>query len=105
MYQNHINVSIKEAKYVLSCDSIFSHFTTKPIEANKLYLNEIIELQGYIKSISKNQLILEPGITCQLNDSLLYENIKSGDWIKVKGRCIGYDDLFSEVKLDKTFLK
>ena len=104
IYQGHRNIRLEEARYSLTSDSLFRHFKNNQIDANELYNNQILALSGSIKSISNDYFILSPGIVCSIDSTFTLPNLDSIETINIKGRCIGFDDLFLEVKMDKIIL-
>ena len=104
VYQDHRDLTAQEAKYQITSDMLFNHYTKNPDLANDLYLNQVIELKGILKARSEDIIILQPGVVCKLDRNSYQNNIKKTDSIKIKGRCIGFDDLFGEVKLDHTVI-
>ena len=102
IYQQHRNVLLEKARYTLTSDSLFNHFKNDQTEANGLYINEIIELKGVVKNISNKQLIIHPGVVCKVDSNFVLSGINPNDSVELKGRCLGFDDLFLEVKMDKT---
>ncbi len=102
IYHQHRNVLLEKAKYHLTSDSLFNHFKNNQTEANGLYINEIIALKGTVKNISTQQLILYPSVVCRVDSNFVLSGINPNDSVELKGRCIGFDDLFLEVKMDKT---
>ncbi len=104
VYQEHRNIYTEDPKYILTSDSMFNHFSINQIEANQIYINQVVRIKGVINSISENQLILYPGITCLLDSNINITGVFPKDTIEIKGRCIGFDDLFFEVKMDQTTL-
>ena len=104
VYQEHRNIYTEDPKYILTSDSMFNHFSINQIEANQIYINQVVRIKGVINTISENQLILYPGITCLLDSNINIIGVFPKDTIEIKGRCIGFDDLFFEVKMDQTTL-
>lgn len=104
VYQEHRNIYTEDPKYILTSDSLFNHFSINQIEANQIYINQVVRIKGVINSISENQLILYPGITCLLDSNINITGVFPKDTIEIKGRCIGFDDLFFEVKMDQNTL-
>ena len=102
IYQEHRNIRTENAIYHLSSDSLFHHFKNNQTEANHLYINQIIELKGLVKSISNDLILLHPGIACALDSNFVLGKIKINDTLQLKARCIGFDELFGEVKMDKS---
>ena len=104
VYQEHRNIYIEEPKYILTSDSLFNHFNVNQKEANQIYINQILKIKGAIKTISDNQLILYPGIACLVDSNNTINGDLIEDTIEIKGRCVGFDDLFLEVKMDQVTL-
>ena len=104
VYQEHRNIYIEEPKYILTCDSLFHHFNINQKEANQIYINQILKIKGIINTVSENQLILHPGIACLVDSNIKINGVLPKDTIEIKGRCVGFDDLFLEVKMDQITL-
>ena len=104
VYQEHRNIYIEEPKYILTSDSLFHHFSINQKEANQIYINQILKIKGVINTVSENQLILYPGIVCLLDNNFEIIGVLPKDTIELKGRCVGFDDLFFEVKIDQATL-
>ena len=104
VYQKHRNIYLEEPKYILTCDSLFHHFKINQKEANQIYINQILKIKGIINTVSENQLILHPGIACLVDSNIKINRVIPKDTIEIKGRCVGFDDLFLEVKMDQITL-
>tara|TARA_B100001996_G_scaffold175299_1_gene133819 strand:- start:129 stop:542 length:414 start_codon:yes stop_codon:yes gene_type:complete len=73
--------------------------------ANTRFLNKILLVIGTITNIETNIIILDNGIVCTLDPSqIITEEININNKVSVKGRCIGYDDLLEEVRIDHSFI-
>ena len=104
VYQEHRNIYIEEPKYILTSDSLFHYFNINQKEANQIYINQILKIKGVINTVSENQLILYPGIVCLLDNNYEITVVLTNDTIQLTGRCLGFDDIFFEVKMDQTSL-
>ena len=104
VYHEHRNIYIEEPKYILTSDSLFNHFKINQKEANKIYINQVLRIKGVVNTVSESQLILHPGIACLVDSNIKINGVLSKDSIEIKGRCIGFDDLFLEVKMDQITL-
>ena len=62
------------------------------------YLNEVISVKGVVLSVEGQTLMLQPGIACRMEDD--FDAPRAGETVSVKGRVLGFDDLFGEVQLD-----
>ena len=104
VYHEHRNIYIEEPKYILTSDSLFNHFKINQKEANKIYINQVLRIKGVVNTVSESQLILHPGIACLVDSNIKINGVLSKDSIEIKGRCIGFDDRFLEVKMDQITL-
>jgi hypothetical protein len=96
LYQDHREIASESIKAELSSESISEIFKQDP--ANEL-LNETVSVSGIISEIDGNTLTLDGRVACSF--ARPPSEYKIGDTLIVKGRCIGYDDLFEIVKLDQ----
>ena len=103
LYQDHRNISQEEASFELSAQNLADEFKNDAVSANTKYLNQTIEVKGIVKEVTDSTLLLESGVFCSLNEKA-NESLK-GKEITIKGRCIGFVELFGEVKLDQCSLK
>jgi len=62
-------------------------------------LNETITVSGTITQIEGNSITIDDKVQCSFDHGI--DQLIVGDKVYVKGRCIGYDDLFEIVKMDQ----
>lgn len=77
---------------------LFRIFEEDEAQANKLYLDKVLEISGKITEITANQdmtpiIVLETenmvfGIRCTMNDS--ETKVQVGEAVTIKGICTGY---------------
>ncbi|MGF7231759.1 OB-fold protein [Arachidicoccus sp.] len=82
----------------ITSEELYSAFSTNENNANKLYLNKIVEVSGSIASVQqdKTQTTIElqagndalGGINCAMRN--VDNSAIKGQTIKIKGRCIGF---------------
>lgn len=104
VYQSHRDISIEKPKLFISSDSLHHHFAQQQKTSHKLYMNQVLAVEGTILSLSQQMIMLKPGISCLKDSSSEFNSINVGDRVTIKARCIGYDDLFGEVKMDQSTL-
>tara|TARA_B100000902_G_scaffold358242_1_gene373203 strand:+ start:33 stop:446 length:414 start_codon:yes stop_codon:yes gene_type:complete len=84
---------------------LISFYQDNPDNANARFLDKFILVIGTITDIEKNIIILDNSIVCTLDPSQIITNqININNEVSVKGRCIGYDDLLEEVRIDHSFI-
>ena len=62
------------------------------------YLNKVINVSGVVKGVDGQTLVLRPGIACRMEGD--FDTPRAGETVSVKGRVLGFDDMFGEVQLD-----
>jgi hypothetical protein len=62
------------------------------------YLDEIVAVSGQVKGVDGKTLMLQPGIACRMEGE--FTSLKRYEWVTVKGRVLGYDEMFQEVQMD-----
>lgn len=82
----------------VSASSLFNDFENNEQRANDLYLNNVLEVNGRVGSISlngdqKTVIVMETddpifGVNCTMNSNI--SNLAVGDSVTLKGICTGY---------------
>lgn len=96
MYREHRDISSEVSKLEISASYLLERYKTD--DAAEL-LNTTITVNGVITQIEEGTVTLDSGVHCSLMDGFV--GLVKGSKVTVKGRCIGYDDLFEIVKLDQ----
>ena len=103
-YSPHKDWSTEKIEFSLNSKELASAYINDSKIANTIYYNKFIEVTGKVTSIEKNIIIIDKSIVCSLDSSRnLNSNFVINNIYKVKGRCIGFDNLFNEVRLDYCF--
>ena len=83
----------------LTAADLLATFATSD-STHTLVTGQVIAVQGTVQSVGAMSLVLHPGISCALSAPLIDPSLYEGAEVKVKGRLVGYDELFGEVQLD-----
>ncbi len=84
-------------------------FELKPEDLNRLmsnaesssdYIDKVIQIQGQITSIEQQAITLNDQVQVNFINHNINE-LKVASTLKIKGRCVGYDDLLELVKIDQ----
>ncbi len=100
IYQDHRNIEIEKPEFVLTSEALISEFAANSTAAEKKYLNKTLEISGSISEINTSTLVLNNNVFCQFQN-IISNTILTNEFVRLKGRCIGYDDLLEEIKLDQ----
>jgi len=98
----HRDVANEEAAFTMASADLADAFAANRSLADSMYLEQAILVSGVISSIEGDSVptIILPGVVCTMQASEKNTIPEVGTSVKIKGRCVAYDDLFGEVKLD-----
>lgn len=102
LYKDARNIEKEEAAHRLSSAKLLHEYKQDLTTSDSAYLNKTIEVSGKVTQVSDSLLTLDSGISCSFG-TMLGQEIK-GTKVTLKGRCIGFDELMEEVKLDQCTL-
>lgn len=97
MYQDHRDINNEEAVVTISASELIVFFNDNKSEE---VLNKTIQITGTITEIENNNITLDDKVQCSFDSAIQKINLK--DIITIKGRCIGYDELFEVAKMDQS---
>ena len=101
----HKDFNKSRSEFTIESKDLIEFYQNDADNANTSYLDKILLLTGVITDIGTNIIILDNGIVCTLDPSqVINKKINLGSKISIKGRCIGYDDLLEEIRIDHSFI-
>ena len=101
----HKDFNKTPSQFTIESKKLISFYQNSSEDANTKYLDKIILITGTITDFEENIIILDNGIVCTLDPSQkIDDQIYTGSKISIKGRCIGYDDLLEEIRVDHSFV-
>ena len=100
IYKGHRDIQSEEAAFTMEAKAFASEFSKNQEEASKKYLNQTVVVTGQITEVEDEGVTLGETVYAALNTTSA-SSLKTGDQIKLKGRCIGYDELLEVVRLDQ----
>ena len=99
LFPDHRTINQEEALFNVEASILFDEFIDNSKQAENKYLNQTITVSGVITSFNNENIMINNKIFCKF-DTIMTE-ININDSTVVKGRCIGYDELLEEIKLDQ----
>ncbi|PVW16483.1 OB-fold protein [Marixanthomonas spongiae] len=99
VYQDHRDIKSETSQLEISAPYLLERFKTN--NGDDL-LNKTITVTGTISSMEEGAITLNESVYAQFLEPDL--ELKEADNVVLKGRCIGYDELFEIVKLDQCTL-
>lgn len=101
-YKEHRNISSEKPDYELKAEQLIKEFERNVEIANQKYADRTIISYGKITSLDLNNrmIVVDEKIVIEFSISIP-KQLKIGDALKSKGRFVGYDELFQELKIDQ----
>ena len=102
----HKNYSNTKPNITIDSSNYINEFKTNSTLATEKYLNQVILVNGNVTDRLTKSVVLNNGIVCTLDSSSLkaLRLIQINNEISIKGRFVGFDDLFEEIRLDHCFI-
>jgi len=102
----HKDYSTTEADITVNSSNFINEFKTNSTLSAEKYLNQIILVNGNITDKLTKSIVLDNGIVCTLDSSSskALELVQINNEVSIKGRFVGFDDLFEEIRLDHCFI-
>ena len=99
-HKPHRDLANEEAALTEQANILTDKFREDAKSANSVYLDQVVEVRGVASEVHPDHVLLEGGVYCTLSEDAQNPEVSQGSEITVKGRVVGYDDLFEEVKMD-----
>lgn len=106
LYQSHRNIQSEEAAFEISVSELGKNFATDAVSSSATYADQTITIYGKVTALDLHQNIItldDKLIALTSNDEI--DKVNKGDLVKVKGRFIGYDELFEELRMDQCIVE
>lgn len=97
MYQDHRDISSEAAQIEVPSADLLQMF--KESETPSV-LDGTVQVSGLVTEFDTTSITLDNSVHCSFDSEI--SDIQVNDQLVIKGRCIGYDDLFELVKLDQS---
>lgn len=99
----HRDPGAEEAVFQMSATELAEEFEADQQAANEKYIDQVVAIHGVAMEVTEEFIIMDNVINCGLKPGNKIQ-VQAGDEVTIKGRVIGYDDLFGEVKMDNCVL-
>ena len=99
VFPEHRSIEKEKPLYSAEATLVFKEFMDNLTLAEVKYLDQTIVVTGVVTSLSSDNLTINNKISCKFDGPISGFSIH--DSIVIKGRCIGFDDLLEEIKLDQ----
>jgi hypothetical protein len=101
IYKSHRNIEAESPSFSVSSMELIGEFKSNSELSSDKYLDQTIQISGIVTSIESSILGIDNSISCYFQEDFKVDD----NWLKksiiVKGRCLGFDDLMEEIKMDQ----
>tara|TARA_B110000003_G_scaffold265225_1_gene290847 strand:- start:19460 stop:19843 length:384 start_codon:yes stop_codon:yes gene_type:complete len=99
--QAPINIENKKTYFTGTSDELL----LKMNDSTEKWEDKIVVISGKVTNLDDKGIILSSTIYCQMMDPSILYKLNTNNYISLKGRVIGYDDLLDELKLDQCIIQ
>ncbi len=93
-------IAEETAAFSTTATAIQLEFSDSEQKASKKYLDQVVKISGEITAIETKSIILNNSVLINfLGDTL--PDVQIGSVLLIKGRCVGFDELLMQVKVDQ----
>ncbi|WP_241657639.1 OB-fold putative lipoprotein [Flavobacterium cerinum] len=103
LYKEARDVSNEASAFTVTAKKLSDEYLANTVHADAKYLNKTIDLNGVVTDVKDSLVIINHKVVCGFDTAIGNPGINKN--ITIKGRCIGFDELFGEVKLDQCTIK
>ena len=96
-YKDHRNIANEGAAFADTALAIKDSLA----QNNEAFFNQTLEVSGVVTAVEDNTLTLNDVLVAQFESS---PTVTIDKQLTLKGRCIGYDDLFEVVVIDQSII-
>jgi hypothetical protein len=98
LYQDHRDVATSDATSSYTSTELLTLFTDQDTSNDAQALDQVIEVSGLATDTSANSITLDGQVFIEFKEP---HQLALNQTYTLKGRCLGYDDLLEEVKIDQ----
>lgn len=98
-----VSVIDSESDFSYNAGQFYTEFTENNDAFQQKHLNKIIDITGVVTSVQDSLIILNNKILCITN--IKDRTITKDDSIQIKGKYIGYDELFDNLKMSECIIE
>jgi hypothetical protein len=103
VYKSHRNIKMEIPTFVVKSSTLIGEFVSNTEISSIKYLDKTIQISGLVTAIDVVRIEIDTSISCYFNDTIARNNLLNKK-ITIKGRCIGFDELLGEIKIDQCLL-
>lgn len=95
----HKDYAQEEVAQTWRAEDLVAAFAEAPDDMQAQWQEKVVEVTGTVRSSSMQGVVLNPGVVATYDEGHGPEVAPTGQ-VTLKGRLVGFDDLFGEVRID-----
>ena len=95
----HKDYAQEEVAQTWRAEDLVAAFAEAPDDMQAQWQEKVVEVTGTVRSSSMQGVVLNPGVVATYDEGHAPEVSPTGR-VALKGRLVGFDDLFGEVRID-----
>ena len=95
----HKDYTQEEVAQTWRAEDLVAAFAEAPDDMQAQWQEKVVEVAGTVRSSSMQGVVLNPGVVATYDEGHAPEVAPTGR-VTLKGRLVGFDDLFGEVRID-----
>lgn len=95
----HKDYAQEEVAQTWRAEDLVAAFAEAPDDMQAQWQEKVVEVTGTVRSSSKQSVVLNPGVVATYDEGHAPQVAPTGR-VTLKGRLVGFDDLFGEVRID-----
>lgn len=95
----HKDYAQEEVAQTWRAEDLVAAFAEAPDDMQAQWQEKVVEVTGTVRSFSMQGVVLNPGVVATYDEGHAPEVAPTGR-VTLKGRLVGFDDLFGEVRID-----
>ncbi|MFC4218929.1 hypothetical protein [Flagellimonas marina] len=93
-------IANEKAAFLVPADELQYFFASNAEIASEKYLDQVLEVSGEVTEVAGKSIVLDNRVMVNfLTDTL--NGAQEGEELIIKGRCVGFDELLLQVKIDQ----
>jgi hypothetical protein len=97
-------IAKEKVAFTIPADELQYFFAHNEQVAIEKYMDQVLEISGQVTEIGDQSIVLDKRVQVNFLSNAL-ENLTEGDELTIKGRCVGFDELLLQVKIDQALVK
>ena len=93
-------IANEKAAFQIPADELQYFFANNDVTASQKYMDKVLEVFGEVTEVDEKSIVLDNRVLVNFL-TITEEGLHEGEELVIKGRCVGFDELLLQVKIDQ----